>query len=98
MPQAQESCPDWRKIGSGACHRLRKAALTGGKLDLRHATGTACESANLSPPVFSPIEKRGKKHTNRFLGDLGPATGFLQRSAACHHRNNGGHRIKFLFV
>jgi hypothetical protein len=74
-----------------------KQNLIGGKFDLRHATGT------VSPPIFRlrsvPLQKRQvKTYKQFFLGDLRPATGFLQRSAACHHRNSGEQRIKFLFL
>jgi hypothetical protein len=53
-------CPDRRNIGFAAGHRLRKAALTGGKFDLRHATET------VSPPIFRlrfapPQERQVKK-------------------------------------
>jgi hypothetical protein len=79
-PQAPESCPDRRKISSAACH-------------------------NLSTPVCSPIEERGKNvqkvgfrvfcgMPQAFYRDLRNATGVLQSSVACHHRNNWGQRIK----
>jgi hypothetical protein len=58
-----------------------------------------CKFAILSPSVSSPIEERGKNGQIGFYsGDQQPDTGFLQSSAACHHRNNGGKRIKFLFI
>jgi hypothetical protein len=39
------------------------------------------------PLVCSPTEEAGKKVQISFLGDLTHATGFLQRSLACHMRH-----------
>jgi hypothetical protein len=54
------------------------------------------KSGNFSPPVCSPTEETGKNvQTGFFRVICGLPQAFLQRSAACHHRNNDGQRIKF---
>jgi hypothetical protein len=54
--------------------------------------------ADFSPPIGFPTGEAGKNIQTGFLVDLGPATGFLQKSAVCHHRNSGGQMIKlFLY-